>query len=242
MCPILSLNESVGCVSVVSDLSVSGIRVLYRMNMMKSVKFQMSFYAVLFGLLTLALGGCTSSPDPGVTGGRMDSYRSTEADVYSNQASVPAMLEFSDQTAEALARDLTQLPEIQQRTTRAILMLGDINNKSNTNTNDFEMITIRTRNKIVGLRHIVDNFKVVENLDRMRNAEAREVGVPQDLLQEGRATTYVANYNPADIYVLNGDFYESSRGSTRRYYFAFTLSNMASREIVFREQYDLAQR
>jgi hypothetical protein len=134
----------------------------------------------------------------------MDPYRSTEADVYSTEASVPAMLEFSDQTAEALAR----------------------------NTNDFEMILIRTRNTIVGLPHIVQHFRVVEDLSRMRGAATRETGG-----SEG-----VASYAPEDVYVLNGDFYESARGRTRRYYFSFTLSHMASREILFREQYDLGQR
>ncbi|MHC4994787.1 MAG: hypothetical protein ACYTGQ_06985, partial [Planctomycetota bacterium] len=122
----------------------------------------------------------------------MDPYRSTESDVYSTEASVPAMLEFSDQTAEALARDLTGLPGIQGRVERAVLLVGDINNKTNTNTNDFEMMLIRTRNKIVGLPHIVQHFRVVEDLSRMRGAATRETG----------GSGGVASYEPEDVYVL----------------------------------------
>ena len=64
----------------------------------------------------------------------------------------------------------------------------------------------------------------------------------QRLTGNGDQTTGTARYKPEETYVLMGDFFESRRGSTRRYYFEFKLTHLASRELVFSESYDLAQR
>ncbi len=62
-------------------------------------------------LAAAAAIGCESA-NPGTTGGRIDPYRTTEHDRGSHAVSLPALLEFCDTTAQALARDLVEMPEI----------------------------------------------------------------------------------------------------------------------------------
>lgn len=194
----------------------------------------------LASVISLAfLGGCAAPR--GDTGGRIDVYESTTADRKSGAASVPALLEFSDTAAQALARDLANLYEIRQRDTRAVLVLGSIENATQTPRSDFQLIARRTRDRLVGLPQITNNFKIVASRQRIESYERQEVGEVEDLLQESSVSSEVARYDPSDVYVLTGDFMESRRGDVRRYYFSFKLVNMATREIVFNESYDLGQ-
>ncbi len=88
--------------------------------------------------------GCQTVPQ-GQSGGRIDPYRSTEADRESNQASIPALLEFCDVTAQRLAQDLCQIEELQAPapgitpgiTPKVTLELGDLYNKTRTPSNDY---------------------------------------------------------------------------------------------------------
>jgi len=178
----------------------------------------------------LALPACRSRTPQGDTGGRIDPYRTTAADRASASASGPAMLEFSDQVAESLARDLASIDRIRSTPQRVALELGDLNNRSNTPTADFEMIQHRIRGRLLQSRLIRDHFIIPDDPQRM-DREQQRLG--------GDGAT--ARYSPDMTYVLLGDFFESRRQSTRRYYFEFKLTHLASRELVFSQSYDLAQ-
>ena len=165
----------------------------------------------------------------------MDIYRSTAADVASPAVSAPELWAYSDQVAEALVRDLTNIDRIRSAPTRVALELGDLRNKTNTPTTDFEAIQHRIRGKLMRSKIIRDQFIVVEDPHRMDREKTRVSG-------EDAGATSTARYDPQVTYLLMGDFFESRRGPTRRYYFEFKLTNLASREIIFNENYDLAQR
>jgi len=182
-------------------------------------------------VVQVAGGGCESPPERGSRGGRIDPYRTTEADRESSRVTMPALLEFCDVTAENLVRDLRQIPEITGAGAerQVVLELGDINNKTRTPTNDFEMMQVRLRDKLLASDVINQNVLVVEDLQRMDQQRRR-------LTRGDTSGTNV--YHPEDTYILYGDFYRAS-GQTRRYYFAFRLA-VQTRKIVFREQYDLA--
>jgi len=178
-----------------------------------------------------SIAGCQSGPPQGSSGGRIDPYRSTAADRASSSASGPALLEFSDQVAMALARDLTSIDRIRSSPQRVALELGDLNNRTNTPTSDFEMIQHRIRGQLLKSKLIRDQFLILVDPQRMDREQQRLSGT------EGPT----ARYSPEQTYVLMGDFFESRRGRTRRYYFEFKLTHLASREPVFNEFYDLAQ-
>lgn len=186
--------------------------------------------------------GCESVPR-GESGGRIDPYRSTPSDRASGKASIPALLEFSDAVAAALAQDLADIDEIQAGSTKAVLELGSIANKTQTPTSDFEQIQARVRGQIFQSKLIRKHFILVEGRGRM-NTELDRVnggGGGGDLLQEGTAGGGTARYDPRSTYVLQGDFFESNRGARRQYYFEFKLTNLASRVIVFQKSFDLGQ-
>ena len=190
--------------------------------------------SLMLVLLALSVAGCRSGPPRGTTGGRIDPYRTTAADRESSSASGAALWEYSDQVAEALARDLSDLDQIRAAPTRVVLELGDLRNRTNTPTGDFELIQHRIRTRLTKSRLIRDHFIIVDDPHRMDSEKRRLIG-------SDTGDTGTARYKPEDTYVLLGDFFESRRGSTRRYYFEFKLTQLASREMVWDSSYDLAQ-
>lgn len=186
-------------------------------------------------LLALVVTGCRSGPPRDTTGGRIDPYRTTDADHASSSASGAALWEYSDRVAESLVRDLSELDRIRTAPTRVVLELGNLRNRTNTPTGDFELIQHRIRGKIRKSRLIRDHFLIVDDPQRMDSEKQRIIGGGDD-------STGTARYKAEETYVLMGDFFESRRGLTRRYYFEFKLTHLASRELIFNESYDLAQR
>src|SRR4029079_19795333 len=71
---------------------------------------------------TLVLGACESTK----SGGRIDPYKTTESDRQSGKASIPSMLEFSDQVGESLAQEIGEIDEIQGLKEKVVLELGSI--------------------------------------------------------------------------------------------------------------------
>lgn len=196
--------------------------------------------ALALGVLGLAaLAGCKTPQ--GNVGGRMDPYRTTYSDVASNQASMPDLYQFSDQTAAELAQQLAQIPEIEDSPSKVVLELGDILNKTDTSTQDFELIQRRLRSKLLTTRVLRDRVMFVEGRQRMDREMERIQGTDDaDLLQEGTRGGGTDRYPSRQTYLLQGDFLESVRGGVRRYFFNFKLTNLASREIVFDQYMDSA--
>ena len=158
----------------------------------------------------------------------MDIYRTSDADRASRSAHAPSLWEFSDLVAEALISDLTQIDRIRRKSTRAVLEMGDLKNRTNTPTADFEAVQHRIRGKLLTSRLVRDHFMIVEEAARV-DAQADGALGGTDL------------YDPDDTFLLLGNFYESGRDDTRRYYFEFSLVHAASREIVDNWHYDLGQ-
>lgn len=201
-------------------------------------------------IATMIAGGCSSTPDAvNVHNGRLDDpYESTQSDQASTKASIPALLEFADKTAESLAEQISSLPHVQQRYDvvtktqgRLILEMGSIDNQTRTPSSDFELIQRRLRSHLMRSKLIKSKFMFVEGRARAERDVTRiQGGNAGDLLQEGNAgqTNQYANN---DTYLLLGDFLEANRGNRRQYYFNFKLVHAQTREIVFDEAFDLGQ-
>lgn len=183
----------------------------------------------------VAATGCNDTPR-GSTGGRIDPYRTTAADEASYSASMPALLEFSDQATAKFASHMANLPEIRQAPTRKVLYIGSLENLTRTPTNNFAMIQQRVRDTLVSSPHIRDAFVIAEDPNKQDVEKARLTGVG-DPAQDTRAKRYDAK----DIYTINGTFYESGRDNVRRYYFVFNLVHLDSGELVLNERMDLGQ-
>lgn len=174
----------------------------------------------------------------GDSGGRINPYSSTSADRASGAASAPALWEFSDQVAESLVRRIASIPEIAQSPQRVVVELGNLSNGTDTPTQDFELIQRRLRSKLLTSDVVTNRVRFVESIDDM-DAEYRRI----QATDSGGMNPLTDRYDPSSIYVLRGDFLESSRrgGETRRYFFEFRLTNLQSRTIVFNDSFDLAQ-
>ena len=184
----------------------------------------------LLAAITFA-GGCESGPPVGDRGGRLDPYESTRYDTRSDQASIPAMLEFTDRTSERLVRELTSIRALERSDQRLVLELGTIINHTDTPTTDFEQIQRRLRSQLLKSQLVRDHFVIVESRGRM-NLERERIGA---------ADTDSKRYSPDRTYVLQGDFFESERSRRRQYYFNFKLTHVGSRAIVFDSDFDLGQ-
>jgi len=182
-------------------------------------------------LSVLVLLGCQSTEPIGSTGSRIDPYRSTPADTASNKASIPALLEFSSQTASRLAYDLANIDEIRNANQKMVLELGTIANHTATPSSDFEAIQKRVRGQLLKSDVVRKKFDITMDPARM-DAEMARLGAT------GAAP---ARYDSNITYVLQGDFHEANRGGRRQYYFQFMLTHLGSRRIVQQFDYDLAQ-
>lgn len=188
--------------------------------------------------VAFVLGGCAS----GSSGGRIDPYRTVDGENKGGKVSMPALLEFTDDTAEKLVYQLSTIPEIRDAPTQVVLELGDIMNRTRSGTIDFEIMQRKLRSSIRGSGLAREYFLVVENRQRMDLEKDRITGPGQpDLLQEGTGNTGTAVYDPNITYVLQGDFLESVRSGVSRYYFEFKLTNLASRQIVYDNSFVLGQ-
>lgn len=187
----------------------------------------------VFAALTAAIlcaMGCESVPH-GAMGGRIDPYKTTDHDRASRNAHIVTLLEACDVTAERLSLALCDITDIRDAQSKVVLELGDIYNKTNTDSTDFELIQRRLRGRLWENPSVKNTFLIVESRQRM-DAEKGRVG-------DAAGTT--ARYDPALTYVLQGDFFEAVRGDRRQYYFEFKLTNIQSRKIVFLKSFDLAQ-
>ena len=186
--------------------------------------------------LILAVGLAVGCAPEGNSGGRIDSYKSTESDAKSNGPSIPALLEFGDQTAAALAQDLMDIDEVRNAKTKLVLELGSILNQTSTPTSDFEQLRNRLRGQIFASKLLRNHFLIVESRQRMDAERERIVGDNQPGVQPSSD-----RYDPSITYVLQGDFFESTRLDRRQYYFEFKLTNLQTRAIVFQKSFDLGQ-
>lgn len=189
---------------------------------------------------TIAIGlGCTPSGDDG---GRIDSHTTTRSDKASTSANIASMLEFCDTTAQAIVKQIADIPEFSDAKYRLVIEMGSLQNKTRTPTADFEMIQSRLRSRLINSKVAKANFRFVESRKRA-NAEIDRVegGSTPDLLQDGTGGGTSARYDPKLTYVMTGDFFEAIRGDRRQYSFEIKLTNLASRDIVFSEQFDLGQ-
>ncbi|MEX0886354.1 MAG: hypothetical protein WD009_07940 [Phycisphaeraceae bacterium] len=211
---------------------------MYRSARCHTLARSTATFAFTLGLL--AMVGCQSDPIAPRASDRIDSYETTRADRESTSASIPAMLEFSDQTADRLALEIADLPRIAAADHRLLLELGTIDNQTRTPTRDFEQIQRRLRSRLINSDVMRNHFVIVEDLRRV-DRELERIGAgDNDLLQEGSGTSGT-RYDPEHTYMLSGDFYESRRGDRRQYWFEFRLLHVGSREIILSSDFDLAQ-
>lgn len=180
----------------------------------------------LVSAILVTLTAC-AGPPRGDSGGRLDPGETTAADVFSDQANVPDLFAFGDQVGEALAYQISDIPEIRNNPNRVILELGSLQNETRTPLSDFEMIQKRLHRAVQRSPHLRNKVMVVASRDRM-DYEMSKLG----------AGGGAATYDPNQTYVLQGDFYEAIRGNARRYWFNLQLTNVASRAIVFTEDFE----
>lgn len=155
---------------------------------------------------------------------------------------IDGLMQFCDETAEALVKELSSIPEVTSARQRLVLELGGINNKTETSVSDYFMIQRRLQGKLTQSDILKAAFMIVETPERI-DAENRRIygDASGGLLQDVKAVPGRNRYDPNISYVLTGDFYQATRLNQRRYLFQFSLTNLASGKIVFQKSYDDAR-
>jgi len=178
---------------------------------------------VVLGLLGLmVIGGCSApkGKPPRATGG---------------QADPETLIEFAGQVSEALpAQVADRFSHLEQP---GVIEMGDIVNRTYTDTNDFRVVRQRIRNAMINSDILRQYFIVVEDIDRMqRELERLSPDEPEGLLDDDalapEGTTRLA-YDPEHVYVFNGEMGEITRSGGSYYLFEFTLTHLATRQIMF---------
>jgi hypothetical protein len=194
--------------------------------------------ALCASLAAVALVGCDNPPS-GARGSRIDPGITTEAERHSAKINPTSLQEFSDETAQRLAQDISTLPQVRRLNDdgqRATIIVGDINNKTGVvSSNDFEYVRSRLRNTLLQSDFVRDRLKFVTERARMSAIRSRESVGPNENNAEP------PNYDANSSFALNGDFYRIARGNTNRYYMEFQLVSFKSNEIIWSNRYEMGK-
>lgn len=193
--------------------------------------------ALVCGVAMLASFAVGCAPS-GSSTGREEVQRQTPAERESRKIHPNALIEFSDQAAQRIAQDISEIPEVRNVPGRVTILVGDINNKTEiVSSNDFEMMRSRLRNNLLQSQYVKDKLKFVERRARMSAIRDRELVGPD----QGNAEP--PNYDANTTFALNGDFYRVARGAgrTSMYYMEWQLVHFGTNEIVFSDRYEMKQ-
>ena len=163
------------------------------------------------------IAGCSRRTTPGRIG-----IGDTTPDAMRSSEVLPVVLiEFSDEMPQRFINDMHRIPQIRDADERVVVFIGDINNKTQrVATSEFEILQRRIRANLANSDLARDKLQFVEGRARMRQLAQRE----------GVADAGPAAYDAQNTFVMNGDFYRTSRGSENYYYLEITLTHLGSNE------------
>ncbi len=193
----------------------------------------------LVGGLGLSLGACSSNPKTvyGDSGGRIGTSESTDADRYGREVSSVTLVEFADQVAQSLPARITSIPEFSGRTREAVIYLGEFENRTRTPSSDF-----RTVQQMVS--HDITNSPVMRRHAAVYNDPARVRDWQQRFTANGPGwsgntlDTPQGIFAASDVFLLNGEFGEISRGGgeVSLYVFDMTLVRATDGRVIYSDQ------
>jgi len=193
-------------------------------------------------MLMFAALGCNKSnkTEPPPYKGRVGVGQTTTGEIRDPRVQATALVEGSDEMAQAFAKDLAQMEEVvalNARGERATILMGDINNKTDiVSSDEFEMMRSRIRNTLLQSSYVKDKVRFVERRGRVGRIAESELGPQPD-----GAVVEVPSYDRRTAYFLNGDFYRIGRGSTNQYYMEFHLDSVTTGTLVFSKRYEVKQ-
>ncbi len=178
----------------------------------------------------LLITGCKT------TGERISPYQTTEDEVLSARVLPVSLIEFSESAAEEFIVELHgDMPQVSSTSGRITIILGDINNQTDlVATSEFRAASQRMRSILINSDLVRDRVRWVENRARLETLANRENVANADGTPAGPDA-----YDPTTTYVLNADFFRSSRHETHSYYMEFTLAHFATNELVFSHATDV---
>jgi hypothetical protein len=163
-----------------------------------------------------------------MSNGRIDPSVSTEAEENSPGIQITAITEAGNRIPQQLVQDLLKIPPIRDSQYRVIVVMGDLNNKTQSvSSNDFEALRSTIRNNLMQSQFVRNRVMFVESRARLEALRA----------QEGVAGHGPPAYDPAYTYTLNGDFYQIQRGKSgdhgevNQYLIDFSLVNFQTGEM-----------
>ncbi len=199
--------------------------------------------ALAAGLLIGAPTGC-SAPE-GDTGGRASVYDTTSAERQDGRANLASLTQLSDEAVTAIVQSVYDLPaSAPTETQKWVFAVGDLMNKTGTPTTDFEMFQVRVRNGLINSKRMREHFIVIADPGRVQSLLNKFQGAPKgSLIQDdaGARGASAARYDPAKMYVLNGEFYEATRTGKSQYLLSFQIMHLGTGEIAMTKDMDLAQ-
>ncbi|MDX2148629.1 MAG: hypothetical protein SFZ23_14020 [Planctomycetota bacterium] len=194
--------------------------------------------------LAMVLGAC-QSPPTGYSAGRIPVSESTRAEANDRRVQPADLIDASEQVAQELARDIQRLADEDFGGYRVTVAFGDFENKTgNVSTTDFEYVRDRVQSRLMTSRLVRNNIKFVQGRARLEELNQRELGVREDILQEGGSNSTVAARDPNFFFYLNGNMYRVNRGGENRdatdlYYIKYQLVRASDAEIVFDSDYEV---
>ncbi len=185
---------------------------------------------LVLGTLLIAvmftLAAC-DNPPRGQRAGRIGATDTDLAETKTGEILPAALIEFSDQVAQEMSRDIADVPRVRDTEGKVTVILGDIENKTQiVSTNDFEMMLHRMRVRLNNAPATKRKLRFVEKRARMSDIAQREGVANAD------GTAEPGLYDPQTTYVLNGNVYRVGRGPVNMYYMEVQLSHFGSNDIV----------
>src|SRR5262245_14738454 len=174
-----------------------------------------------------ALAGCNNGP-AGKAPGHVNPYQHSEASDRDPAVNEITLLEFADQVTAAMAQRIPTIPDIKDSPRKVVIAVGDVTNRTNTPSNDFAAIRSQIFTDLVN-SNVTKYADILETLEIMQAQMARYSTDNRD----------AARYNPEQMYILNGEFSEISRGEGGKasvYIFNWRLVNLATSKTVFADR------
>ncbi|MEM6552183.1 MAG: hypothetical protein AAF750_08650 [Planctomycetota bacterium] len=190
--------------------------------------------ALVLATLVIGLGGVGCKQT-----GRVPITADTRGERESPKILPIALIEFSDQVPDLLARDLYSLPVVRDTPGDVRIILGDIKNSTGglVPTSDFELVQGRIRSNLINSRVGREKLVFVERRARLARIADAEAVVGDD--PEFPVTP--EPYDAQNTYTLLLDVERVGRGDTQLYRMDALLVSFLNNQIVFSKDYEIKQ-
>lgn len=138
-------------------------------------------------------------------------------------------------STDQLAMDLLSIPEVTRNPNRLTMVVSNVENRSADPRFNYDIFVERLRVKLS--EHGRDRIALIENRDKLRDLQSRELDSPRDTFGQGGRGGGPNGIQPD--FALYGKIYEMPNRATSYYFCQFNVVDLRSREQIWSRSYEV---